>query len=1194
MTQEGYRDVPMIGGTAKWVIGPCGPEGMTDRGVVVSVIASNDIDVVPRAAGDVARDPEQAVMDSLDDDFFEQIDAGTKAGFVFAVLPPVTQLLRVGAADTEGDSRGAVGLAGALRHAIYQRVGRRAPLAAGCGYGMVDAGKCFQFCGYDRILEDSIVIAHLASELNFGAGHEHGFIPKKKKYIVKRFADGAEMGREISELSSEDGQRPAAETIDWGRSVERLLAVSTTDPGQYHISAPVVDEASNVVRLPMPVALHARLQPVSTVTKSLRRAAGYSVEAATGSGQIEHPAAVLGVFCGRRVEILDRKLKVGADIQAMRDALGVEDTPFIGFCGQGQPCCPSDAVALAATCAPGVIVIAEHLCAAKHRRTERAALDKMRTIAAVGLDVSMLEGEQDIARRVLDALREMQYRGAMLSFVDEEQKAVVGAHALGENWQRVVKRTERLLAPAIDILPIAVINRRHYVIEDSTTDPRCDNALAERAGIYGQVVLPLVCSGDLVLGTLQVQFDRGQRPSDHDVETLRVLAATAAQAIRRIRRRQELNEHLAELTRVSESEDATLDDLFASIAEVAARATASEWSSVRIYDSSSDVLYYRAIYPEDEWQPRTMALTYSAHAKKGDRDYSLGAHVFTQVPVLRLDDLDDPQEFGEKGLDHNDYKRVSSKARSALHVRLQAAEQRPRATPSEPHPGHHSQHGLPLGVITVNSTTKAHYDAEDEQALTHLARHLGVMIRRHQSDLKAKLMHRTLRELTTLTLDKEHFDAQGWLIEVLAGVAELVKDALRSHACAIFIVDTDNPRRVVLAAHTDELRSEIDRAFYDFGEGLTGAAAQKRVPIRAHRVSDADDLKRRYGEDVEWRGKYNDIKEERNPDREFVAAPIMCEDRCLGVIRCLGKSALDRFSEEDEELLCAVADAVGVIVVRSWLIGDLFARDQWRSTFVRLLTHQIRGRIANLRASLELLVTPNDRVKRTLHEVLRLEDIVNAFLRYEHIQGRIEEVAVSVVDIREVVREARREAEDESHRHGVRVTLKCGRSPRHVRVAADLLRECFINILYNAIRFSPRGESVDVRMKVMGIDQKTTLAPDKADRRTAPLRVLMRRMRLPWAEPGVKPEALIIYIADRGPGIPEEEQSKVFDEFVSIGREGSAMGPGLGLPIARSIARGFGGEVGILKSEVGKGTTFGVLLPLWEEGPQVDEERTPD
>jgi len=111
----------------------------------------------------------------------------------------------------------------------------------------------------------------------------------------------------------------------------------------------------------------------------------------------------------------------------------------------------------------------------------------------------------------------------------------------------------------------------------------------------------------------------------------------------------------------------------------------------------------------------------------------------------------------------------------------------------------------------------------------------------------------------------------------------------------------------------------------------------------------------------------------------------------------------------------------------------------------------------------------------------------------------------------------------------------------------DRILQALINLLSNAIKFTPTGG-----------------------------RVLLSACR--------REEHLVVKVADTGLGIPKEELPKIFDRFYRVHRPGREIkGTGLGLAIVSRIVAGHGGRIEV-ESELDKGTTFTVLLPLTPPG----------
>ena len=81
---------------------------------------------------------------------------------------------------------------------------------------------------------------------------------------------------------------------------------------------------------------------------------------------------------------------------------------------------------------------------------------------------------------------------------------------------------------------------------------------------------------------------------------------------------------------------------------------------------------------------------------------------------------------------------------------------------------------------------------------------------------------------------------------------------------------------------------------------------------------------------------------------------------------------------------------------------------------------------------------------------------------------------------------------------------------------------------------------------------------------------------------------MIVEVADRGPGIPEGEETRVFEKFHRAAREGNLEGVGLGLTICRAIVSAHGGRIWA-QNRAGGGASLQFALPIAGEAPPLPD-----
>ncbi len=213
-------------------------------------------------------------------------------------------------------------------------------------------------------------------------------------------------------------------------------------------------------------------------------------------------------------------------------------------------------------------------------------------------------------------------------------------------------------------------------------------------------------------------------------------------------------------------------------------------------------------------------------------------------------------------------------------------------------------------------------------------------------------------------------------------------------------------------------------------------------------------------------------------------------------------------------------------------------------------SHELRTPLAMIRSVGEVGLQKDgtradyrDIIGSMLEEVNRLTSLVENLLTISRADSGHIHLQRSVVPVMALAREAVGLFEiliEEKSQHAIL------EGDEHIRIEGDrlVLRQALVNVIHNAVKYSHAGQAISVRV-----------ANGSGNR-------------------------VSIEIQDRGPGIPPEDQPKVFDRFYRVdkARWRESGGAGLGLSIAKWAVEAHGGTI-TLNSEVDKGCTFRISLP---------------
>jgi signal transduction histidine kinase len=237
---------------------------------------------------------------------------------------------------------------------------------------------------------------------------------------------------------------------------------------------------------------------------------------------------------------------------------------------------------------------------------------------------------------------------------------------------------------------------------------------------------------------------------------------------------------------------------------------------------------------------------------------------------------------------------------------------------------------------------------------------------------------------------------------------------------------------------------------------------------------------------------------------------------------------------------------------------ELRRLSELRKGFLHIALHNVQGPVGAVRLHLENLrdglggeIEP--RQQEWLGRCLARLDDLSAFLQDLRTLSSLETGLIDAqftrVDLGAAVERVVEDHRDLARARRHTLSLFVERPLPLVVGHERLLSEALVNYVTNAIKYTPEGGQVQVRVRSRD-----------------------GRVR--------------IEVSDDGVGIPASEQSRLFREFVRLDPKGSAVedagGSGLGLSIVRRIAQAHGGEVGV-ESEPGRGSTFWLELPVLRE-----------
>jgi signal transduction histidine kinase len=246
--------------------------------------------------------------------------------------------------------------------------------------------------------------------------------------------------------------------------------------------------------------------------------------------------------------------------------------------------------------------------------------------------------------------------------------------------------------------------------------------------------------------------------------------------------------------------------------------------------------------------------------------------------------------------------------------------------------------------------------------------------------------------------------------------------------------------------------------------------------------------------------------------------------------------------------------------------------DELKKDFVSHVSHELKAPLASMRETIQLMLDQipgplTDKQKRLLELNLqsgeRLTSMIGNLLDLSKTEAGMAEYELKSQNLVPLVRNAIAELEAQARERQIHISMSLPDNPLPVECDSDRLVQVILNLVGNAVKFSPKGGTVQIQVEAI------PEIPEKMPEH-------WRRVITDSEKRGFFG---LVKVTDSGPGIPDSDKEKVFEKFhqVKQGKKIAGQGVGLGLAICQTIVHAHRGAIWV-EDNSGGGSSFSLLL----------------
>lgn len=263
-----------------------------------------------------------------------------------------------------------------------------------------------------------------------------------------------------------------------------------------------------------------------------------------------------------------------------------------------------------------------------------------------------------------------------------------------------------------------------------------------------------------------------------------------------------------------------------------------------------------------------------------------------------------------------------------------------------------------------------------------------------------------------------------------------------------------------------------------------------------------------------------------------------------------------KFTAEHELMVVNLAGQAAISLDNSKLFEQVKCLSDKKDEFIALASHELKTPLTTIKGYLQVLAqmekdpTSHLFLNKSLYQVDKLNTLVEDLLNMSRIEAGRLNFNLETFDLRELLKEILETFIYSSQTHSVVTNL--GDSPAYIKGDKQRIEQAVLNLLTNAIKYSPKADSIYVNLEV-------------------------------------KDGKVITRVKDEGIGLTGEQKENLFTRFYRAENTGGISGLGLGLYLTKQIITRHRGSIDV-NSEFGKGSEFYFSLPMKKEN--VKEETT--